>query len=1038
MAKADVRATASAPSALEDRPTILAVGRGEAMLEAVALALDRHGVQVEIGDPDNAVQAVFVHAPDLVLLVGDAAADEGRATLEKLAATVATAVIPVAILSDDAGLDQRMQAARLGAVAVVPRSASADQMAQRIAEVARELPERKSEGATDLGEATLDEVVELFARRLRSGVLAVSASGGSERVVLRGDRPVTQAIEELVDRLRPLVTQSETVRWEFQQASTGKLAELKLDDEPSGTLDVAALFRDRRLVIVERSPARADDLVVALRQRGAHVVVIDGEGVGLAKARAIDPDVILVDVSGVGGWAGQAMQQIRADARLRWAALLVTRGEELWKANTPEPDIARLAAGMLPLVEPDESLTHRIRDGKGPIDVRLETTGPTRMLRAIARAGQTVHVTVRHRRATVEIDFAQGLVVGARGEAQTETPGGKPTKVEGAAALALCVGLATARVRIERREAPSVANVMSPVDDAIAAADREPSPITPSIPPPAGPASLHPGTGGSGPGSMRPPSGETDARVLVNQLENLLDRLRHTLPPGSLEVPSEVSAALAASTAAERKDATPSVAVKPNEPVIPAPARLPGAPPKPQPRKVTQMGIPVPAGLRPVPAPSTAASAKKTAAPPPAVDPAHIPVAPPSAIVPPPSAVPKEPTRPPPMALAKTQPAVVALPPPTVAKGRTDAEEPPTGRIVPLADMLEPPSDAEAAANVDALLSSELESIAPSEPPAPVVVAAAEPSPAAPPMDAMRPPLEATDQIALPPARDEDDDLALPTRRRGGAIALVGGAVVLALVGIGGAVAWRMGLFGSAPVVATPLEGPTPTSTLAIPVTTTAPPPSAPPTTTIAAPPSTTVAEVAAPPTTVAEVAPPTTVAEVAPPTTVAEAAPPPTTTVTPPPTTVAEVAPPPATVAEVAPPPATVADEGDEEEEDDGHEALSPTDPQYFVNRANFRRTHGDLQGAEADYLHVLRMSPNNARAMAGLARVHLARHDARTAATWARRLAEGHSPNAGNYVLLGDTLQASGDAAGARRAWERALQISPGYRDARRRLGR
>ncbi len=846
------------------------------MLEAIALALDRHGVQVEIGDPDNAVQAVFVHAPDMVLLVGDAAADEGRATLEKLAATVATAVIPVAILSDDAGLDQRMQAARLGAVAVVPRSASADQMAQRIAEVARELPERKSEGATDLGEATLDEVVELFARRLRSGVLAVSASGGSERVVLRGDRPVTQAIEELVDRLRPLVTQSETVRWEFQQASTGKLAELKLDDEPSGTLDVAALFRDRRLVIVERSPARADDLVVALRQRGAHVVVIDGEGVGLAKARAIDPDVILVDVSGVGGWAGQAMQQIRADARLRWAALLVTRGEELWKANTPEPDIARLAAGMLPLVEPDESLTHRIRDGKGPIDVRLETTGPTRMLRAIARAGQTVHVTVRHRRASVEIDFAQGLVVGARGEAQAEAPGGKPTKVEGAAALALCVGLATARVRIERREAPSVANVMSPVDDAIAAADREPSPIAPSIPPPAGPASLHPATSGGGPGSMRPPSGETDARVLVHQLENLLDRLRHTLPPGSLEVPSEVSAALAASTAAERKDATPSVAVKPNEPVIPAPARVPGAPPKPQPRKVTQMGVPVPPGLlRAVPGPSSAATAKKpTAAPPPAADPAQIPIAPPSAIVAPPSAArqrvlgpedpygsgpgprtegagagepiaaPKaEPThRPVPMALAKTQPAVVALPPPTVAKGRPDAEEPPTGRIVPLADMLEPPSDAEAAANVDALLSSELESIAPSEPPPPVVVsppASAGPPAAAPPIDATRPPLEATDQVALPPSSD-DDFIVLPKRSRGGALALVGGAVVLALVGLGAAVAWRMGLFTSGAVVATPLtDGPTPTSTLAIPVTTAAPGSSAPPSTAAAAPLST-------------------------------------------------------------------------------------------------------------------------------------------------------------------------------------------------------
>jgi tetratricopeptide (TPR) repeat protein len=163
---------------------------------------------------------------------------------------------------------------------------------------------------------------------------------------------------------------------------------------------------------------------------------------------------------------------------------------------------------------------------------------------------------------------------------------------------------------------------------------------------------------------------------------------------------------------------------------------------------------------------------------------------------------------------------------------------------------------------------------------------------------------------------------------------------------------------------------------------------------------------------------------------------------IAPPPTTVVEIAPPPTTVVEIAPPPPStiveVADEGDEAEEPPPSDHPRTSDPQWLVDRANFRRSHGDLPGAEADYLQVLRSSPNNARAQAGLARLHLARHDARTASTWARRLAEGHSPNAGNYVLLGDTLQATGDSAGARRAWERALEITPGYRDARRRLGR
>lgn len=1014
---------------LEDRPTVLAIGRGEAMLDAVALALDRHGVQLEVGDPDNAVQSVFVHAPDMVLLVGDAAVEEGRATLEKLAATVATAVIPVAILSDDAGLDHRMQAARFGAVAVVLRSASADAMAKLIADVARELPERKSAaGPTDLGEASLDEVVELFARRLRSGILAVSANGGSERVVLRGDRPVTQAIEELVDRLRPLVTQSETVRWEFQQAPTGKLAELTLDDDqPDGELDVAALFKQRRIVIVEKSPARADDLVVALRERGAHVVVIDGEGTGLAKARAIDPDVILVDVSGVGGWASQAMQLIRGDARLRWAALLVTRGEELWRANTPEPDIARLAAGMQPLVEPDESLMQRVRDTKTPIDVRLETTGPTRLLRAVARAGVTVHATVRHRRATIEVDFAEGLIVGARGEVASETPGGKPSKVDGAAAIAVWLGIASGRVRIERRDAPSVANVMAPVDDAIAAADRETPVMLPSIPPPAGPATIAPpvvsGTG-------RPsPSGETDARVLVTQLETLLDRLRHTLPPGSLEVPSEAAAALAAATATTAAAAASAPAATkarrdPTGPVaVPPPGRLPGAPGKPGARKATQMGMPVPPGLGAPPAKRIAPPSVSVVAPNPVEPPIEPPALPPAAVPVAPPALPAPPAAAPPVLVAPP-PAVVASPP------RAFDDEAPTHKRPALA---EEPSSGESL-GLAALLEPDGRSSGPSSPPgAAPLDHATEPGLAMPAVT----PLEATDHIALPPPRPEDDDLVPAPRRRGGGVILVLATVAIALLCVGAAVAWRMGLFAHGEPIATPLPPPTiAVSTVPAPSTAVSAPPTSLGTLPTSAVPTSAVptsavptSEVPPPPTSVVEVEPP--------PTTTVEAeveAPAPTTTVE----AEVEAPPPPTTVAEDTDvEDAVVEDTGDEDTEDRRHSPRTG-DPQWFVDRANFRRAHGDLQAAEADYLHCLRISPNNARAMAGLARLHLARHDARTASTWARRLAEGHSPNAGNYVLLGDTLQASGDSAGARRAWEHALEITPNYRDARRRLGR
>ena len=668
---------------------------------------------------------------------------------------------------------------------------------------------------------------------------------------------------------------------------------------------------------------------------------------------------------------------------------------------------------MIPLVEADESLMARVRDITEPLDVRLETTGPTRFLRSIARSGTTVHVTVRHRRGTVEIDLAEGLVVGARGEISSEVPGVAPTKLEGAAALAVWLGLGSGRVRIERREAPSVANVMSPVDDAIAAADRETPLVAPSLPPPPGPLSIHPPTPALGI-SRPPPSGQTDARVLVHQLETLLDRLRHTLPPGTLEVPSETAAALVAAASGPtppskdaaprkislptRKDSTPPLGSPLPLLAVPGPARMPGAPPKPGLRRATQVGMPVPHLSKP-----------------------GAPIAPPpKRPVPPPP--PPERGEPPTTPLVRPAPPAV-IPPPV-------DEEPPTTKRAVLHEDAHPliahPHDEP---DVGAMLAAEFALSPPSVPPAIAVPIAApsaelptEPGIVLPPVS----PLETTDHVVLPPPRPEDldDVVAIPGARSGGATwIIVGGAVAIALVCVGLAGAWRLGMFTAAAPIATPLAPPS--SVVTAPPTSVA----APTTSVVEVAPTTSVVEAA--PTTTVELAPPTTTVEVAPPTSVVEVAPPPTTTV--------ELAPPPTSAVDVAPPPETVVEEGDTSDDSGEPSTRGRSDEaQRLVDRANFMRSHGDLPGAEAAYLRVLRTSPNNARAMAGLARLHLARHDARTASTWARRLAEGHLPNAGNYVLLGDALQGAGDTAGARRAWEHALEIAPGYRDARRRLGR
>ena len=82
----------------------------------------------------------------------------------------------------------------------------------------------------------------------------------------------------------------------------------------------------------------------------------------------------------------------------------------------------------------------------------------------------------------------------------------------------------------------------------------------------------------------------------------------------------------------------------------------------------------------------------------------------------------------------------------------------------------------------------------------------------------------------------------------------------------------------------------------------------------------------------------------------------------------------------------------------------------------------------AMALYGRVLARYPNNARAMAGLARTHLSLGEADTAVHWADRALQTQPERVAYWRLLGDALRASGDATGAERAYVRARALSAG----------
>ena len=152
--------------------------------------------------------------------------------------------------------------------------------------------------------------------------------------------------------------------------------------------------------------------------------------------------------------------------------------------------------------------------------------------------------------------------------------------------------------------------------------------------------------------------------------------------------------------------------------------------------------------------------------------------------------------------------------------------------------------------------------------------------------------------------------------------------------------------------------------------------------------------------------------------------------------------------VAAEAPEEATELAEGTDEEavDDEATEEMAETAPSDDEPPEGTRvdellrtaRRAGTSDLAERLYRRVLQLEPREHHAMVGLAEILMARNAHAEAAELLRQAVRRRPRRAPYRVLLGDALAGSGDGAGARREWERALELAPNDARARRRLGR
>jgi len=116
------------------------------------------------------------------------------------------------------------------------------------------------------------------------------------------------------------------------------------------------------------------------------------------------------------------------------------------------------------------------------------------------------------------------------------------------------------------------------------------------------------------------------------------------------------------------------------------------------------------------------------------------------------------------------------------------------------------------------------------------------------------------------------------------------------------------------------------------------------------------------------------------------------------------------------------------------------PRDPakasDVLVHRALPMIRSGKLRLAEATLDRAWELDPKNPQAMAGYARLYIAKKEGDRAAKWAKKAVRKRSRRAEYHILYGDALQLEGDTDAARKAWRKALSVDPENRAARARL--
>ncbi len=452
---------------IDAQPTVLVVGEQAYDASELERGLADHGIYCERAEPANAGVTAVAVAPDLVLLVGSAGGEHYDPVIATLRRSLHDRTPPIAVVTGTHDLATRLDAFRRGAAAVFAEGDEQGELAAKLDQLIRDLADGKYVGPS-VGESSLDELLGALSHDLRAELVhEKEVDAGPVRLVLGGGKPLAMALREFVMRVKRNVLDATQLPGE-------PTAEPAVDtplEGPRRSID------GMRIVLADEDAGRADVVAQALRELGAQVLVTD---IAPSKARqkllrALDPQALLAGDDQIPGPGLDLLRTVRDDYRLRWASLVVLRWEEVWPDETEPPAIEPLLGTLAGLIEVERAAEQRGAAGLS-FDLRLESIGPIRLLRALDASDKPVRLLVDNPRLRIEVELSAGRVESAR--AQPADGGPELTGLDALSALSV---LHAGEVSVEPRESPAATPALGSLDDLLARLEERKPPVAPSL-----------------------------------------------------------------------------------------------------------------------------------------------------------------------------------------------------------------------------------------------------------------------------------------------------------------------------------------------------------------------------------------------------------------------------------------------------------------------------------------------------------------------------------------------------------------------------